>query len=240
MLDDVRTWFVAHTFSAEVGRLMMVLSETSLLTILVLIVATILVLKLITSSTSKATTVTTVVCQDRRSVEKFSGKAPLSGIMTALKCAIHAPNHFLTEPWRFRLLGNQSKVTLGECADKFTSTGAFASVPDFVVVSIAANSKNKGFEEWNVNGLEDHAACACAVQNFMLSCASQGIGTKWMTGKMGVSGTDMLHKVCRVNEETEEHYMGTILVGMPSVPMSSMKVPSRKTGLSDPVFAHTN
>ena len=30
-------------------------------------------------------------------------------------------------------------------------------------------------------GLEDHAATACAVQNFMLSLASEGIASKWMT-----------------------------------------------------------
>ena len=212
--------------------------EVSLLAVL-LVVTVLLAHTLFTTASSKATTVTTVLCHDRRSVEQFSGPAPLAGIMTALTCAIHAPNHFLTEPWRFRLLGKQAKVTLGACADKFTSTGAFGAVPDFIVVSLAATAKNKGFHTWTVQGLEDHAACACAIQNFLLSCASQGIATKWMTGKMGVSGPDMLHKVCGVDANTDEHYMGTILVGMPATPLASLPVPVRKTGLSEPVFAHT-
>ena len=35
---------------------------------------------------------------NRRSVENYKSPASKDSIMTALKCAIHAPNHFLTEP----------------------------------------------------------------------------------------------------------------------------------------------
>ena len=37
-------------------------------------------------------------------------------------------------------------------------------------------TKAKDGERWNVKALEDHAATACAVQNFMLSLASEGYG----------------------------------------------------------------
>lgn len=246
LLTEIRTFFREHPnpflelFEIAEVRIWFLATYYPVYLLVVTVAVVLLAHTLFATASSKATTVTTVMCRDRRSVEKFSGPAPLAGIMTALQCAIHAPNHFLTEPWRFRLLGKQSKVTLGECADKFTSKGAFGTVPDFIVVSLAATAKNKGFHTWTVPGLEDHAACACAIQNFLLSCASQGIATKWMTGKMGVSGPDMLHKVCQVPVETDEHYMGTILVGMPATPLASMPVPVRKTGLSEPVFAHTN
>jgi len=97
-------------------------------------------------------------------------------------------------------------------------------------------------EEWNTKSLENHAATSCAVQNFMVSCASQGIGTKWMTGKMGIDGNTILKEVCNYplsKLDASEHYMGTILVGIPAIPMSEMKVPNRKTGLKSPVFSET-
>jgi nitroreductase len=227
-MDALRKWLTSHNFNADNAEI----------TLFVVLASTVLLYFLFaTSNTAK--TVTQVLTVDRRSVESYSGPAPMSGIMTALNCAIHAPNHFLTEPWRFRLVGKEGKVTLGELANKFKPGEQFGSVPDFLVVSIAKNSKNKGeFKEWNLNGLEDHAATACAVQNFMVSCASQRIGTKWMTGKMGISGTDMLSKVCKI--DAEEHYMGTLLVGLPSVPMSTMKVPNRKSGIGAPVFSTTD
>ena len=42
----------------------------------------------------------------RRSVVKYSDKAvPASATMKALEAAIQAPNHFLSEPWRFYTAG---------------------------------------------------------------------------------------------------------------------------------------
>ena len=226
-----KEWLTAHNFDPAQAEM----------TGLVIVITTFVLVYLITRSPSKSDTVTTVLCKDRRSVEKFSGPASLDEIKLALKCAIHAPNHFKTEPWRFRLLGAEGKATLGELNDKFKSDGQFAAgtkVPDFLVVSIKA-IKTDDFSEWTVNALEDHAAAAAAVQNFMVSCASQGVATKWMTGKMGISGSDILTKCCGVDDVSTEHYMGTLLVGKPQVAMSSMKVPERKQGLDAPVFEVT-
>ena len=44
----------------------------------------------------------------RRSVAKYSDKAvPASATTRALEAAIMAPNHFLSEPWRFYTAGPQ-------------------------------------------------------------------------------------------------------------------------------------
>ena len=44
----------------------------------------------------------------RRSVVKYSDKAvPASATTRALEAAIQAPNHFLSEPWRFYTAGPQ-------------------------------------------------------------------------------------------------------------------------------------
>ena len=217
-------------------------NETTILVLVAVVV--ILLVQYLSGSRSldKEDVVRRVITVDRRSVEKFDGPAEKSQIIRALECAIAAPNHWLSEPWRFRLLGPKGKEKLGDLADKFKSTGSFGSVPDYLVVSIAPikakNGKTADFENWNVNALEDHAACACAVQNFMLACASMGIATKWMTGKMGIAGNVILAECCGVSEDKGEHYMGTILVGEPAVPTHTMKVPVRATGLNDPVFVH--
>ena len=230
-MEPIRQFLTAHNFDPAQAEMTMV----------VVVVSTLALIYILTRS-PKAGIVTTVLTKDRRSVEKYSGPASRESIMQALTCAIHAPNHWRTEPWRFRLLGAAGKLKLADLNDKFKFEGQFGSVPDFLVVSIKAgvHSKSpKDFSEWNVNALEDHAACACAVQNFMVSCASQGVATKWMTGKMGIAGSDILTECCGVNDTSIEHYMGTILIGKPQVPMSSMKVPERKTGINAPVFEVT-
>ena len=43
----------------------------------------------------------------------------------------------------------------------------------------------------NVQRAAGSAACACAIQNFMLSLAEEGIGSKWMTGALGAAPEDV-------------------------------------------------
>ena len=38
-------------------------------------------------------------------------------------------------------------------------------------------------------------AVACATQNFMLSLAEDGVGSKWMTGALGAAPEDVLKAV---------------------------------------------
>ena len=264
-MESIRAFLTEHNFDPAQAEI----------TVAIVILFHVFIFYLFTRSTDKSDVVTQVLKIDRRSVEKYAGPATKKQIMGALECAIHAPNHFLNEPWRFRLVGSASKKKLGELASKFKEDGDFGSVPDFLVVSFCCyfffflcvlfcfnGAFNSPFfssslflslslqvsmvkpvdEEWNTKSLENHAATSCAVQNFMVSCASQGIGTKWMTGKMGIDGNTILKEVCNYplsKLDASEHYMGTILVGIPAIPMSEMKVPNRKTGLKSPVFSET-
>ena len=61
----------------------------------------------------------------RRSVVKYKGPAPAAAVQRAFEAAIHAPNHFLNEPWRFRLVGSAGKKKLGQIASKFKEDGDF-------------------------------------------------------------------------------------------------------------------
>ena len=206
------------------------------LAVLVALYAPFLVAEKLLRSSSRADTVHKLLTRGRRSVEQYKADpVPREAIARALECAIHAPNHFLTEPWRVRLLNDEQAARLMELS-KFDGTKKLLdNCPQLLVVSIdmSPDGKNDGME-WNVRGLEDHAAAACAIQNMMLSLASQGIGSKWMTGKMGISGEDVLGIFNDVAET--EHYMGTFMMGYPKEPMEHMKVRTRKMGLSDKVF----
>ena len=75
--------------------------------------------------------------------------------------------------------------------------------------------------------LEDHAAVSCAVQNFMTTLADEEVGSKWMTGALGIAAEDVLKAVGAEGE----HLVGVVWYGMPSKPLSEVKAPPRKLGL---------
>merc|ERR1712194_115718 len=170
---------------------------------------------------NKASIARALLTQDRRSVMKYKGPCDPTAIKNALTAAIHAPNHWVNEPWRFRLLGAESKEAL--CAKNPGKKKMFDQVPQMMVVSCIPTVH--GDEKWNLKSLEDHAATACAVQNFMLSLASEGVGSKWMTGAMGIPPADVMQLV---NADESEHYMGVIFIGLPEKAQALMKAPTRK------------
>ena len=101
---------------------------------------------------------------------------------------------------------------------------AAEAVPEWLIVTLA--SEHKLTEKL---GLEDHAATACAVQNFMLSLASEGIASKWMTGALGAPPEAVLK--C-VDAGRGEKLMGAIWYGYPSKALSeNATAPRRKKGL---------
>ena len=138
-----------------------------------------------------------------------------------------APNHFLSEPWRFYTCGPETKAKL--CGLNEDKRKAAEGVPEWLVVTLA--SEHKLTEKL---GLEDHAATACAVQNFMLSLAAEGCASKWMTGAMGIPPSKLM-EVAGADEATE-HFMGILFFGRPAKPTDTMDVPKRKKGLGEPVL----
>merc|ERR1712194_605517 len=172
----------------------------------------------------------TLLTKTRRSVMKYKGPAPKAAVMRALECAIHAPNHWVNEPWRFRILGDEQAAKLSEMNPG--KKDLFSQVPGFMVVSMVPTVV-EGEPKWNMKSLEDHAACAAAIQNFMLSLASEGLGSKWMTGAMGIPGDKMLELV---SASENEHYMGCIFFGQSKIKLDAIPAPQRKIGLNPPVF----
>lgn len=145
----------------------------------------------------------------------------------ALEAAILAPNHFLTEPWRFYQCGAATVDTL--CALNEDKRAMFEGVPGWMIVTIKTEYDDAG-QISTKKGLEDHAAVACAIQNMMLSFSDDGVGSKWMTGALGVPPEKILGAVGADAES--ERFMGAIWYGYPASPLDPEgKAPPRKLGL---------
>ncbi|HXH02048.1 MAG TPA: nitroreductase [Candidatus Competibacteraceae bacterium] len=124
----------------------------------------------------------------RRTVHNFKPAPvpPREAVMRALELARWAPNHRLTEPWRFYMIGPQTREAIVELNTEtlIASKGREAaeakarrwrSIPGWVVVTCQKSADP-------IQAQEDYAACACAIYGFMLALWSEGIGAKWSTG----------------------------------------------------------
>lgn len=127
------------------------------------------------------------VIRGRRTIDLYlQTRVPKKLIRDAIDNAIWAPNHHVTQPWRFYLLG---PATIGRCVDlvrdivtlkKDAKAGEFkanswSEKPGWLVVTCQISDDE-------LRQREDYAACCAAVQNFMLYVWKAGVGTKWTTG----------------------------------------------------------
>lgn len=123
----------------------------------------------------------------RRTVNRFKKQTPSrKSVIRALELACWAPNHHLTQPWHFYILGPETQREIirlnGELVGAAQSEAAAAakrkrweSMPGWLVVTCDVSDDP-------VRNREDYAACCCAVQNAMLYLHAAGIGVKWSTG----------------------------------------------------------
>lgn len=131
----------------------------------------------------------------RTSVRRFRpDPVPRDTIARLLDCAVRAPNHKLTEPWRFAVLsGPEARHRLAELrarhrlkrysdpASDEARSGAdkvrreTEQTPVFVVVMCALNPDELTREE-------DYAATMMATANLMIAAEALGLGTYLKTG----------------------------------------------------------
>ena len=135
--------------------------------------------------------------KDRRTCYQFADAQthPIKDdvIYECLEAARWAPNHKLTQPWRFWIIGDQAKQLLAHIyadnralknADSSSdlyqniyskSVKKYMAIPKIVLVGQVLN-------EERVIQKEDYAACSCAIQNFQLMAYSLQLGVQWSTG----------------------------------------------------------
>ena len=132
--------------------------------------------------------------QRRTSVRRFRpDPVPREAIARLLDCAVRAPNHKLTEPWRFAVVTGAARGRLAEFRarhrlKRYTDPGSEEAragaekvrreteeTPAFVVVMCALNPDELTREE-------DYAAAMMATANLMIAAESLGLGTYLKTG----------------------------------------------------------
>ncbi len=156
--------------------------------------------------------------RSRRTVHWFAPeKPPKETILRALDLARWAPNHRLTEPWRFYLVGPQTADAVARLNASLVSmahgekAGAakldrWRAVPGWLVLTCR-------HAEDPVQAQEDYAACCCAAQNMMLYLWSEGIGAKWTTG--AVTRTLAFYDLLGIDAE-RERVVGLFWYGYPA------------------------
>jgi len=110
----------------------------------------------------------------RRTHKEF-GPVPVGRdtLLELLGVARFAPNHHLTQPWRFRVLGPDTLARLKECAADSEST-KLDRAPTLVVASAALSGEV-------VQDEEDVCATAAAIMLVLLDATERGLATYWRT-----------------------------------------------------------
>ncbi|HEX7236481.1 MAG TPA: nitroreductase family protein [Gammaproteobacteria bacterium] len=170
-------------------------------------------------STSVQTEDLAAVLRGRRSIDLFAPDAvSVDKLKAAIEVARWAPNHRLTEPWRFYLIGPvtmRAVVDLAvelEVAAKGERAGPvrrarLEAIPGtFVLTSLRSDD--------TLLDRENYAACCCAAQNLMLYLWTQGIGVKWTTG--GMTRKQRFYELLGIDNK-KESVVGFFWYGVPKV-----------------------
>lgn len=114
------------------------------------------------------------VVRERRT-HKVYGSEPVdrATLDNLFELARWAPNHHLTNPWRFRVLGPESLAQLKESAGP-EAAGKLDRAPTLVCASVALSGDS-------VQDEEDLCAAACAVYIVLLGAHDRGLVGYWRT-----------------------------------------------------------
>jgi nitroreductase len=108
----------------------------------------------------------------RRTHKAFgSDPVPRDVLLELLEVARYAPNHHLTQPWRFRVLGPETLERLKECGGP-AEAAKLDRAPTLVVASVALTGEL-------VQDEEDVCAGAAAVMLVLLEATERGLASYW-------------------------------------------------------------
>ncbi len=126
-------------------------------------------------------------------------------IIDGIEVARWAPNHHLTEPWHFYLLGKKTMKANVDLIRQVTAEKHDASKADFKAKAaqdipgwLVLTCKRSDDE---VLQREDYASCCCAMQNLMLYLSEAGIGSKWATS--AIAEDKRFYELLGIDQEQE-------------------------------------
>ncbi len=155
--------------------------------------------------------------KQRRTIHIFSKqKVSKEVIERSIYAANQAPCHRMTFPWRFTSLGMNKRELL--CQLQLSLMFAHKPIDEFKCKKIKEKFFNPSHllvatqicTDNQVQKVEDYAACACAIQNLSLSLVSDGVGSKWSTGK--ITKAPNTYQIAEI-DPLEEQIIGFIWIG---------------------------
>lgn len=164
------------------------------------------------------------VLRGRRTVNLYlQTPVPEALVEEAIEAASWAPNHHVTEPWKFYLLG---KETTQACVDLVRDivtqkkdakaaefkANSWAEKPGWLVVTCRSSDDE-------LLQLEDYGACSAAVQNLLLYLWKAGVGSKWTSGE--ITRDSRFFDIVGIGED--EFVVGLIWYGYPKVTPSQSR-----------------
>lgn len=161
--------------------------------------------------------------RQRRTIKQFLPQpVPRAVLAELISLATWAPNHRLTEPWRFYVLEGAARAKLGAIAAQITvekimgsggeitsatrkgeeAAATWSAVPTLLYVTMLRDANPEVDHE-------NYGATCCALQNLALAAHAAGIGTSWSSG--AVAAAPALHEF--VGAGSNEQMVGLIRVG---------------------------
>jgi nitroreductase len=162
------------------------------------------------------------VIRARRTVGKSTGDVPRETIAELIEAACWAPNHKLTQPWRFTVVTGAARERLGMVWARRAAASIEASArPAFIEGEAAKPLRAPAMivvstrtDDDPVRAEEDLTATAAAVQNLLLAAEAKGLSAAWKTGKMiydagvkaflGLHGDDRIVAMVYLGSEARE------------------------------------
>jgi nitroreductase len=173
-----------------------------------------------TTGIASETTVFNAIVSRRSNGKCSDAIPPVEWIERILEAGTWAPNHHLTEPWRFFVLMGEARNRLGDAlAD---AARAAAETPESgekaadaqrtkplrapVIIALAVEPGEKAIE------LEEIASVAAAGQNMLLTAHELGLAAIWRSGKIAYS--PQVREFFGLSDRAT--FLGFIYVGYPS------------------------
>ncbi len=166
----------------------------------------------------------------RRMAWRFQDEAvPKEALERMLGAAVWAPNHRLTEPWRFfvvdvksplrQKLGNQAyEVSMDRRSDIDRAEATRKSIIDAPVLIYVYCVPGANEEVTQ----ENYAAVCCAAHNISLAGVAEGLAVTWETG-----GATRHPKLQETLGAEEDWMLATMLtVGVPAESPASLRTPA--------------
>ena len=165
----------------------------------------------------------------RRMAWQFKDEAvPKVALDRMLEAAVWAPNHRLTEPWRFFVVNAASPLrqTLGDQAYEVSmerrgdprraeaSRKSILDAPVLIYIYCVPGTNDEVTQE-------NYASVCCAAHNMSLAGVAEGLAVTWQTG--GSTGDPNLREALGA----EENWVLAVMlsVGVPAEPAKSLRTP---------------